>query len=86
MGVPEFLRIDGTPWTYNILDPYADWGRGGPSTIQNLCSGSGGYSDSVHINWNRPACYLPIYHQRVFEKMRSAGRRTRDYLLRENCM
>ena len=24
MGVPEFLRTDGTPWTANILAPYAD--------------------------------------------------------------
>ena len=76
MGVPDFLRANGPPWTVNILDPYADWGRGGrggPSTSQNLGSGSGGYSDSVHINWNRLAHDLPIYHRRVFENMRSAG-------------
>ena len=62
MDVPDFLRTDGTPWTANILDPYSGWGRRGPSTSQNLSSGSGGYSDSVHINLNRPSCALPIYH------------------------
>ena len=50
-------------------------GRGGPR----------GYSDSVHINWNRPARDLPIYHQRVFENMRSTERRACDDLLCENC-
>ena len=66
MGVPDFLRADGPPWTVNLLLPYADWGRRGPSTNQKFSSGSGGFSDSVHINWNRPDCDLPIYHQRVF--------------------
>ena len=84
MGVPDFLRADGPPWTVNLLLPYADWGRRGPSTNQKFSSGSGGFSDSVHINWNRPDCDLPIYHQRVFENMCSYGRCAHDNLLREN--
>ena len=52
MGVSAFVRTNGTPWTANILAPYADWGRGVTSTSQNLISGSGGYSDSVYINLN----------------------------------
>ena len=81
MCVPEFLSTNGPPWTANILAPYADWGRGGTSTRQYLISGSGGYSDSVHINWNRPYRNLPIYHRRVFENTRRTGRRTCDNLL-----
>ena len=50
MVVPDFLSTDGPPWTANLLAPYSDWGRGGTTTSQNLISGSGGYSDSVHIN------------------------------------
>ena len=60
MGVPDFLRTDGDPWTANILDTYVDWRREGTSTSQKLSSGTGGYSDSVNINWNRPARDLPI--------------------------
>ena len=86
MGIPDFLRTDGPPWTANLLDPYADWGNGGTSTSQNLSSSSGGYSDSVHLNWNRPARYLTIFHRRVFKNTRSAGRRARGDLLRENRM
>ena len=82
-GVPDFLRTDRPPWTANILEPYSDWGRGGPSTSQNFSSGSGGYSESVHINWNQPARDLPIYHWIVFENIHSAGRRACDDLLQE---
>ena len=32
MGIPDFLRTNGPPWTANILAPYANWGRGGSST------------------------------------------------------
>ena len=85
-GVFDFLKTDGPPWTTNLLDPYADWGRGGLSTSQNLSSGYGGYSDSVHINWNWPARKLPIYHRRVFENTCSVGRRAHDNLLLENHM
>ena len=42
MGVPDFIRADGPPWTDNILDPFADWGRRGTSTSHNLISGAGG--------------------------------------------
>ena len=42
------------------------------STSQNLSSVSGGYSDSISINWNRPARFLPIYHRRIFDNTRSA--------------
>ena len=83
IGVPDFLRSDGPPWDINLLAPYADWGRGGPSTNQKLSSGSGGYSESVHINCNRPARNLPIYHRRVFENMRSSACHTRDNILME---
>ena len=83
IGIPDFLRENGPPWTSNLLDPYADWGRGVRSNSQNLTSGFGGYSDSVHINWNCPACKLPIYHRRVFENTSSAGRRKCVNLLRE---
>ena len=81
MGVPEFLRTYGPRWTANLLAPYADWGHGGPYTSQNFSSGSGGYSNSVHINWNQPARDLPICHRRVFENTRSAGHRARDDLM-----
>ena len=60
IGVSDFLRTNGPPWTANILDPYADWGSGGTSTCQKLSSGSGVYSDSVIINWNRLARDFPI--------------------------
>ena len=86
MGVPDFLRTDGLPWNANLLATYAYWGHRGTSTSHNLSSGSGGYSDSVHINWNRTARDLPIYHWRVFENMRSAGCRTCDNLIWENRM
>ena len=26
LGVPNFLRNSGPPWTLNLLSPYADWG------------------------------------------------------------
>ena len=84
MVVPDFPRTNGPPWTANLMDTFSDWGRRVPSTSQNLSSGYGGYSDSVHTNWNQPARNLPIYHRRVFENTRSAGRRARDNLLREN--
>ena len=86
IGVPNFPRNDGTPWTPNLLDPYANRGDRGSSTSTNLVSGSGGYSDSVYINWNRPNRVLPIYHQMIFENTPSAARRARDDLLMENRM
>ena len=82
--VPDFLRANVIPLNVNILAPYAYCAREGPSTNQNLSSDSGGYFASVHINWNRLTHKLLIYHRRVFEKMRSAGRHACDNLLREN--
>ena len=26
IGVPDFLRNDGLPWTLNLLAPYDNWG------------------------------------------------------------
>ena len=42
IGVPNFLRNDGPPWTLNILAPDANLGERGYSTNQNRGSGSGG--------------------------------------------
>ena len=58
--VPNFLMNNGPPWTLNLLAPYANWGDRGSSTSPNLGIGSGGYSDGVSVNWNCPACVLPI--------------------------
>ena len=80
--VPDFFRSNGPPWTINLLAPCADLGLKGPSTNKNLSSGSGGYSDSIHINWNHLARELPIYHRRVLESTRRSGSRTHDNLLR----
>ena len=85
LGIPSFPLNDGPPWTLNILAPYADWGGRGSSISQNFSSGSGGYSDSVFINWNRLDSVLPIYYQRIFENTRSDARRARDDLLMDNC-
>ena len=84
LGVPSFLRNDGTPWNLNLMDTYYDWGGRGSSTSQNLSSGSGGYSDSVFINWNRPARVLPIYHLRIFENTHSAVWRAHGNIVMEN--
>ena len=42
IGVPDFLKNDGPPWTLNLLAPYDSWGVRGSSTSPNLGSGSGG--------------------------------------------
>ena len=86
LGVPSLLRNDGPSWTLNLLSPYADLGGRGSSTSKNLSSVSGGYSDSVFINWNWPARVLPIYHWRIFEITRSAARHSRNNILMENLM
>ena len=41
LGVPDFLRKYGPPWTLNLLAPYANWGDRGSSNSPNLGSGSG---------------------------------------------
>ena len=40
LGVPNFLRNYGPPWTLNLLAPYANWWDRGSSTIPSF----GGYS------------------------------------------
>ena len=52
LGIPNFPRNDGPPWTLNFLAPYANWGDRGSSTSPNWSSGSGEHSDSVFILWN----------------------------------
>ena len=42
IGVPNFLRTDGPPWTLNLLSPYSNWVDRGSSTSPNLVSGYGG--------------------------------------------
>ena len=84
LGVPSFLWNDGPHWTLNTLATYADWVGIVFSTSQNLSSGSGEYSDSVSVNWNRPVCVPPIYHRRIFENTRSYARRAHENLLMEN--
>ena len=42
LGVPEFLRNDGPPWTLNLLDPYENWEDIGSITNPNWGSQSGG--------------------------------------------
>ena len=81
LGVPNFLKNYVPTWTLNLLAPYAHWGDRGSSTSTKLGSGSGGYYDGVSINWNIPACVLPIYHWRIFEKTYSAARRAQDKIL-----
>ena len=85
LGVPDFLMNDGPPWTANLLSPYASWGDRGP--ITNLKWGSQYVwgPDSVFVFWNRPIRVLSVYHRMIFENPRSAARRIRDNLLRENC-
>ena len=85
IGVPDFLRNNGLPWTFNILSPYSRWVDRGYSTNLNWGSVSGGNHNIVSISWNHPACFLPIYHHRVFENTCSAVCHTCKGLLRENC-
>ena len=68
LGIHNFLKNDGPPWTLNILDPYASWGYIGSSTNPNWDIQSGGGSGSVSVPCNCPICVLPVYHQRIFEK------------------
>ena len=82
--VPNFLRNDGTTLNLNLLAPYANLGYKGSSTSPNLGSGYGEYYGGVYINWNRPACVLPIYHLRIFDNTRSAAHCARDNLIMEN--
>ena len=84
LGVPDFLRNDGPPWTLNLLPPYASWGDRGSSTNINWGSGSGGHYNSVSILWNRPVHVLPVYHRRIFENMGCDTRRVHEDLLRDN--
>ena len=86
LGVPNFLRNYGLPWTLNLLAPYANWGGRGSSTSPKLGSGPGGYSDGVSINGNPPVRVLLIFHRRIFEKTRNATRRDGDNILMENRM
>ena len=86
LRVPNFLRNDITPWNLNLLAPYACWGYIGSSTSPNLGSGSGGYFDSISINWNFTARVLPVYHRRIFESTHSAACCARDDILMENHM
>ena len=55
LGIPNFLRNDGPPWTLNLLAPYTNWGDREDSTSTNWGSGSEEHSNSVSILWNRPA-------------------------------
>ena len=52
LGVPDFLKNYGLPWTLNILAPYTNWGDIGSITSLNLGSGSGGHSEGVSVPWN----------------------------------
>ena len=85
LGVPDFLRNNGPPWTLKLLSLYDSWGYRGSSTNPNWGGQSGEGSDSVSIPCNCPVCVLPVYHRRIFENTRSAARRIRDDLLQENC-
>ena len=75
LGVPDFLRNDGPPWTVNILAPYPSWGEQESITNPNWVSFSGGHSKSVSFTFNRPVRVFPIYHRGVFENMISDTRR-----------
>ena len=63
MGVPEFLRDDGPPWTDNILCPSPCWGVGGTVKILSWGGQPGGYYGGFHVSWRGavPArlAYLP---------------------------
>ena len=86
LGDPDFLSTDVPPWTANILATHPSWGYQGSIANPNWGSGYGGNYDSISVTWSRTARVLPIYHQRVFEKKRSAARRVCDNLLPENRM
>ena len=53
LGVPDFLRTDGSTWTANLLAFYPSWGDQGSRTNPNLGSQYGGNNDSVSAPWNR---------------------------------
>ena len=68
IGVPDFLREYGPPWTENILCPSPRWGVGG--TVENLAWDSQpvGRYGGLDIPWRGavPAC--PAYLPRSLEK------------------
>ena len=66
LGITDFLRTDGPPWTADILALRPSWGDQGSSTNPNWGSQYGGSSDSVSVRWNLPVRALPVNHRMIF--------------------
>ena len=81
LGVPHFVRTDGTAWTDNILDPSTSWGNCGTNTNPNLGSQSGVTYGSVSVPCSGHICAMPAFVRRSPENTRSAVRRVRDNIL-----
>ena len=71
LGVPDFLRTDGTPWTDNLLDPSPSWVDGGTTTNPNWGSQPGGPYGFFSVLWSGPVCVMPSYVRRSLENTRS---------------
>ena len=84
LGVPQFLRTNGPPWTDNILVPSPSWGNGGTSTNLNWGSQPGGHYIIVSVLSGVLVLAMLAYFLRSPEKTRSAARRVRDDLLQDN--
>ena len=74
-----------TPWTDNIFAPSPAWGIGGTATNPNYGSQPGGLYGSFSVSWSGPVRAMPAYVHMSPENTRSAVRRVREDLLRDNC-
>ena len=65
MGVPEFLRTDGRPWTDTILAPSPAWGTSGTATNLNWGSQPGGPFGSASVLCIGTVHAMPAYVCRI---------------------
>ena len=86
LGVPTFLRNDGTPWADNVLCTSLCWGVGGTYEIWDLESQPGGRYSNVDVPWRGAVPARPTYLPRSPENARATVRRVCDDLLREHRM
>ena len=84
LGIPNFLKTDGTAWNDNPLAPHPSWGDEGPSTNPNWGSQSPHHSDSISVRWNRPVCIIPVHHHMISENTRATACHVCDDILRAN--
>ena len=78
LGVRDFLRTDGPPWSDNLLGPDLSWVDGGTTTNQNWVSQHGGTYGIVVVPCSRPVPVCQAYVRRSPENACAAARRVRD--------